>query len=318
MQKCRPLSFLCTNATALHHGLWLGQIVPTSNISFTCAWTSSTMGGGILWNLSLKGSSSTTLISCFARSVQPNSPGSREKISWYSANRAWTAAWFSSHHPSRPDRSSCWKTPPSSIQPTSQSAGYLTSHIASPRFQVPLPLGHCIHSYCLGDFNAFANSDQNGHQIFHYYCNLLAPSSHFSVGIHNTQAMRQAESITHFRVCIITCMLFPKSMVFVWPCKILDKKVSISSFFVVLTASFKSVRSTVWFAAASLLMESYVWWNANKQYILDPFKETDNSSILLSLITLMIWLMVGVPRVTGTWDPMAVESDMTRAIWSSS
>ena len=40
--------------TALHHGLWLGQIAPTSNISFMWAWTSSTIRGGILQNLSWK------------------------------------------------------------------------------------------------------------------------------------------------------------------------------------------------------------------------------------------------------------------------
>ena len=65
---------------------------------------------GILWNLSLKSSLSTTLISCFAKSIQANSLGSRERMSWYSANRAWAAAWFLSDHLSRPDKSSCWKS----------------------------------------------------------------------------------------------------------------------------------------------------------------------------------------------------------------
>ena len=106
----KPLSFWCTKTTALHHGLWLGQIVPVSNISFMCALTTSIMGGGILWNCSLKGSSSTTLFSCLARLVQPNSPGSKEKMSWYSANRAWVATWFPSDHSSRLDKSSCWKS----------------------------------------------------------------------------------------------------------------------------------------------------------------------------------------------------------------
>ena len=84
------------------------------------------------------------------------------------------------------------------------------------------------------------------------------------------------------------------------------EKGSISSFFIVLTILFKLVRSTVRFAAASLLMKSSTQWHANNWDILNPFKETDNSSILLSLITLMICLMVGVPRVTGTWDPQMV------------
>ena len=82
--KSADLHLSCTLAQ-LHYTtqLWLGWMVTTSNISFTCAWTSSIIGGGILWNLSLKGSLSTTLISCFPKSVQPNSQGSREKMSWY-------------------------------------------------------------------------------------------------------------------------------------------------------------------------------------------------------------------------------------------
>ena len=107
---CRPLSFLHTSTTALHHGLWLRQIAPASNISFTCAQTSSTIRGGILQNLPSNGSSSTTLISCFTKSVQPNSLGSREKMSWYSTNKAQGTTWFLSDHLSRPDKSSCWKS----------------------------------------------------------------------------------------------------------------------------------------------------------------------------------------------------------------
>ena len=69
-----------------------------------------TISGGMLWNLSLKGLSSATLISCFAKSLQPNSPVSREKMSWYSANRTQASAWFLTDHLSRPDKSSCWKS----------------------------------------------------------------------------------------------------------------------------------------------------------------------------------------------------------------
>ena len=103
-QKCRPPSFLHTSTIALHCGLWLGQIMATSSISFT--WEC----GGILWNLSLKGSSSVTLISCLARSMQSNSSGSREKMSWYSASRTYEADQFLADHPSRPDKSSCCKS----------------------------------------------------------------------------------------------------------------------------------------------------------------------------------------------------------------
>ena len=113
-------------------------------------------------------------------------------------------------------------------------------------------LGHRIHSYDLGDLNALGNSDQDGCQVFHYHCNLLAPRNHFGVCAHHTQSVRQVGSITPFQGLSITCMLFPRSRVFIQPCIILDEKVSSSSFFVILTASFKSVRSTVWFATVSL------------------------------------------------------------------
>ena len=107
--KRRPLFFL-TNMTALHHGLWLGQITPTSNIAFMWALTSPTMEGGILWDLFLKGSSSTILISCCTRPVQPNSPGSSEKMSWYWVNRSWADVQFAPDHQSSPDKCSCWRS----------------------------------------------------------------------------------------------------------------------------------------------------------------------------------------------------------------
>ena len=44
MQKHRLSSFFWTSTTALHHTLWLGQIMPKSNISHRCAHSSSTKG----------------------------------------------------------------------------------------------------------------------------------------------------------------------------------------------------------------------------------------------------------------------------------
>ena len=63
MQNHRPPSFFLTNTTALHQALWLGWMAPDSNIS--CKWfqTSSTNGGGICLNCSLRGVSSV-LLSC--------------------------------------------------------------------------------------------------------------------------------------------------------------------------------------------------------------------------------------------------------------
>ena len=85
-------------------------------------------------------------------------------------------------------------------------------------------------------------------------------------------------------------------MVFVWACMILDEKAYIYSFFIILTACLKLVRPMIWFIAISLLMESSAQLHNNKQDTLNPFKEADNSSISLSLIMFMIWLMVSVPR----------------------
>ena len=53
------------------------------------------------------------------------------------------------------------------------------------------------------------------------------------------------------------------------------------------------------------------WQQAGYPYAL--LKEAHSSSISLHLIKFMIQLMVGVPRVTDTWDPKLVESGMTRA-----
>ena len=89
MQTIYVDSFFQTNTTTLHHVLWLGWIVPESNISHKSAWTSSTNGGGICLNHSLNGTSSVTLITCFVEWVQLSLQGSREKMSWYSSRRDW-------------------------------------------------------------------------------------------------------------------------------------------------------------------------------------------------------------------------------------
>ena len=70
---------------ALHQALWLGLMAPDSNISFKWFLTSSTNGSGIHLNPSLKGVSSVTFIICSVEWVQPNSAGSSENTSWYSA-----------------------------------------------------------------------------------------------------------------------------------------------------------------------------------------------------------------------------------------
>ena len=74
-----PIPLHCTKT------LWLGLMAPDSNIS--CRWllTSSTNGGGICLNCSLKGVSSVTFMVCSVEWVQPNSTGSNENTSWYLA-----------------------------------------------------------------------------------------------------------------------------------------------------------------------------------------------------------------------------------------
>ena len=106
MQNCRLPSFFLTNTTALHHALWLGLIAPDSSIS--CRWfqTSSTRGGGICLNHSLKGVSSATFIVCLVDWVQPNSAGSNENSSWYLAKSWWAASASSDGQESNPLKSS--------------------------------------------------------------------------------------------------------------------------------------------------------------------------------------------------------------------
>ena len=83
IQKHRPPSSFCTSTMALHQALWLGLMAPDSNISFKWFLTSSTSGGGIHLNCSLKGVSSVTFMICSVEWVQPNSTGSNENTTWY-------------------------------------------------------------------------------------------------------------------------------------------------------------------------------------------------------------------------------------------
>ena len=95
---------------------------------------------GILWNLSLKGSSSVTLVSCFAMSVQPNSPGSREKTHDTQPTGLKQLLDFPpTTSPSQIDPAFEGESP-SSIQLTSSSVGYPGSCLVSPEFWVSISL----------------------------------------------------------------------------------------------------------------------------------------------------------------------------------
>ena len=314
--KSADLHLSCT-LVQLHYTMdfKLGKIAPTSNISFTCAWTSSTIGGWILWNLSLKGLSSTTLISCFAKFVQPNSPGSRKKMSWYSANRAQAATWFLSDHLSRPHKLNCWKS------------NFFLCTTGIVVCWIP-----CISSNFSRVLGAIYNGDPTFAASTWMTLMPLAIVIRVAIRFFTTTTTCLLPEVTllymfitpkpwgkhgpssPFRDWVITYMLFPRSRVFIHLCII---KTSTSSFFLVLTTSFKWVGSTYWFATVFLWIKSPAHQQANNWVILNQFRKTNNSSISLSLITLMIQLMLGVPRVTGTWDPKPVESSKTRTNWST-
>ena len=102
--------FFQTNTMALHHVLWLGQIVPESNISCRCVQTSSTNGVGNHLNHSLNGVSSVTLITCSVEWVQSSSRDSKEKMSWYSTRREWAGSASSGSQDPRPLKSNFLNT----------------------------------------------------------------------------------------------------------------------------------------------------------------------------------------------------------------
>ena len=80
IQNWRVPSFLRTRTMVLHQGDLDGQIAPPSSMSCRFSRTSSSRGGAICWNRSLKGSSSINSMMCSAMSVQPISFLSSEKM----------------------------------------------------------------------------------------------------------------------------------------------------------------------------------------------------------------------------------------------
>ena len=252
-----------------------------------------------------------------SKSIQPSSPGSREKMSWYSTKRAWAATWFLSDHLYRPDKSSCWR-----------SNFFLWSTVILVHW---IPCISSNFSRVLGVTSirgtAFTATTWVtltplvimiwvAIRFFTTITTCLLPEITLVYVFTTLKSWGKWVPSPPFRHWVITCILFPRSSVSVWLYIIFNKKASTSSFFVVLTTLFKSVGSTIWFGTVSLWIESPAHQQAHYWAILDPFRETNNLSISLSMITLMIWLMVGVPRVTGTQDPKPVDSSMTRTTWS--
>ena len=96
---------------------------------------------------------------------------------------------------------------------------------------------------------------------------------------------------------------YPKAMVLVQLYMILDEK----GVYLFPLCHFDSAHSNwsdphVWFAAAASLLTEKFCFNGmpTSGIFLTHSRKANNSSILLPLITLMVQLMVGVPRVTGT------------------
>ena len=80
IQNWRVPSFFRTRTMALHQGDLDGRIAPPSSMSCRFSRTSSSRGGAIHQNCSLKGSSSINSMMCSAVSVQPISFLSSEKM----------------------------------------------------------------------------------------------------------------------------------------------------------------------------------------------------------------------------------------------
>ena len=105
MQKHRLPSFFQTSTAALHHTLWMGWIIPESDISHRWAQISSTNSRGICLNHSLNRASSVTLVTCSVKWVQLSSQGSTEKMSWYSARNDWVESASSGGQDPKPLKS---------------------------------------------------------------------------------------------------------------------------------------------------------------------------------------------------------------------
>ena len=267
----------------------------------------------------LEGFLSATLISCFAKSVQPHSPGSMEKMSWCSANRAQGSTWFLSDHLSRPDKSSCWKS--SSFLWSAIILICCIPCISSNFFTVPGVTstgGTTFTATTWVTLMPLAIVMEAAIRYFTTTATCLLPEITLVYVFTTLKLWGKWGWSPPFRDWVITYLLFPRIRVFIQPCIILDEKASTTSLFFIMIASFKSVGFTVCFVAVFFWIESPAYQQANNQAILNPFKETDNSSIKLSLMMLLIQLMVGVPTVTGIWDPKPVESGTTRATWALS
>ena len=191
IQKHKPPSFFLTSTTALHHTLWLGCMAPASSISHKCLWTSSTKGGGICLNHSLKGVSSVTLITCSVEQMQPSSVGSNEKTSWYSAKNHQSESANSGDHNSKPLRSRSFEQFPLPL-----SNGQLRC-VRALRLIYPLQqpglsqlFWHCSCGHSSGHWGFLLESLEVGRGIPHHHDCVLATFPQLGVHILHGETLR--------------------------------------------------------------------------------------------------------------------------------
>ena len=239
-------------------------------------------------------------------------------MSWYSANRPQAATWFPACHLSRPDKSSCWK-----------SSSFLLSTIILVCW---IPLSHLIFleswvAISTGG-TAFAATTWatlmplaivigRAIRFITTTATHLLPRNHFSVHVHYTLAVRQVGSITPFQglshymyfvsqekdVCS-AMYYFGQKSIHLFPLCHFYHPIQVSQIHCLVCRSFPLNRKS---CSLTSQQSGYPWSIQRNQQLI----------ILPSSIILMIWLIVGVPRVTSTQDPKPVQSGMTRAIWFS-
>ena len=102
-------SFLQTSIKTLAYGMFEGQMAPTSNISWMCAFTSSYIPGGMCLYHSLNGIGSFTLMECLTIDVLPKSKSFWETMQAYPCTRSQASCCNCGSHSSNPDTSSFCK-----------------------------------------------------------------------------------------------------------------------------------------------------------------------------------------------------------------
>ena len=314
IQNCKPPSFFHTNTTALHQALWLGLMAPDSNISHRWFLTSSTNGGGIHLNCSLKEVSSVTFIICSVEWVQPNSAGSNENTSWYLARSWWAASTSLGAQESRPLKCNFSNNLPCLCLTVSLGVWGSWDSWA--------PSSNCSFLRGLGTGNA---------------------ATALATGVFFQRVCKYALLfLTTMTAFLLPCLNLVYVFCTVRPCSkepsSVRKACTICQYVLLCGPSLPSLvwhgkRRALWFPHLGCTLTGH-----SCLYQLPPFghhlspqvssyapcttlafaHSITKASTSASFITLMTQLMVGVPRMTGIWAAKFERSGITRAISSSS